>query len=229
MDSHTTSLGAARQRLATQGWTVLPGAGFTDGHQIDHAAVTTIAELFGSPSSRDGGRAVWPVQPATTDPGETFSRRDGEALLHTDAAYRADPEPLFALFCVRPARDGGLSRLLHAADAVAGLDDGILGALRRPQWRWVPPRVFGGERDTPRPVLEPDGAIRWRFDNLDVGSELADVATAFRDHVETHPRLVQLPLATDSVLICDNRSMLHGRTTFADPGRLLLRVRLVTR
>jgi len=223
------TLGEAHRRLATDGFSVLPDAGFTDGDEFDPDAVLRLAEQFGVPSSRDGGTAVWSVRPRTADPKQTFSLRSGAALLHTDAAYRADPEPRFALFCVRPGDDGGLTRLLRAADAVSGLDAETLAVLRRPVWRWLPPAVFGGRRDVMRPVLEAGGAIRWRPDNLDVSDAARAVAATFTEYVEQHPKLLQFPLPAGSMLVCDNRMVLHGRTSFSDPDRHLLRVRLEAR
>jgi len=223
------ALAVAQAELRSRGWSIITDAGFSRGGAVDVDAVRRLAEYFGRPSDRDGGQDVWPVRPRTTDPAATFSQRAGAALLHTDAAYRADPEPLFALFCAQPAADGGLSRLLAAADAVRDLDPAVAEQLRRPVWRWAPPSVFGGSPDTARPVLGPDGGLRWRPDNLTVAADLAQTAAAFTAHVESHPCLVQLPLPADTVLVCDNSRVLHGRTAFADQRRLLLRVRLVTR
>jgi alpha-ketoglutarate-dependent taurine dioxygenase len=41
--------------------------------------------------------------------------------------------------------------------------------------------------------------------------------------------LVQFSLPADSMLICDNLRVLHGRTAFADSRRSLVRIRLVQR
>lgn len=220
------TLAAATAQLGERGWAVMTEAGFTDGRRVDLARVRELTLRFGTPSARDGGAEIWPVRPVSSDPGQTFSQRDGEALLHTDAAYRGAPEPLFALFCVRPALDGGRTRLLTAADAVAGLDRGMLAALRRPVWRWLPPAVFGGPPDRARPVLSGDQEIRWRFDNLDADGALRAIAARFRDHIEGHRRITEFSLVTDGLLVCDNRRILHGRTRFTDAGRLLLRVRM---
>src|ERR1039457_4598016 len=115
-------LAAAAAALSERGWAGGTCAGFTDGHRTDLVDVRRLACRFGIPSARDGHTEIWPVRPVSRDRGQTFSQRDGEALLHTDAAYRAAPEPLFALFCVRPARDGGHTRLLAAGAALSGLD-----------------------------------------------------------------------------------------------------------
>jgi alpha-ketoglutarate-dependent taurine dioxygenase len=73
------------------------------------------------------------------------------------------------------------------------------------------------------------GEIRWRFDNLEIDEELRAMAARFRDHIEGHRKVAEFTLRSDSVLICDNRRILHGRTTFTDIDRLLLRVRLEQR
>jgi hypothetical protein len=221
-----TNLGAAAIRLRKRGWAVLTGAGFTDGHRVDLTRVRELARWFGIPSARDGGADIWPVRPISRDPGQTFSQRTGGALLHTDAAYRDAPEPLFALFCVRPACAGGHSRLLTAEDATTGLDPEVLAALRRPVWQWLPPAIFGGPPGHARPVLAGTNTISWRFDNLEVTGELRTIAARFRDHIEGHRNIIEFALTADSMLVCDNTAILHGRTSFTDPSRLLLRVRM---
>src|SRR5215471_21751187 len=104
------------EELRRQGWSLVRDIGFTNGRTIESAVLREVCALIGTPSSRDGDQPVWPVQPRSTAPDATFSMRSGAAALHTDAAYRVDPEPWVALFCVRPARDGGISTLLSAGD-----------------------------------------------------------------------------------------------------------------
>jgi alpha-ketoglutarate-dependent taurine dioxygenase len=215
--------------LADQGWALIENAGFTDGNDIDYQVVKKIASRYGTPSDRDGGKEIWPVTPRKSGPSDTFSVRAGEARFHTDAAYRAEPEQRFALFCVRPADDGGTSRVLQAQQALSDVPEEMSALLRKPVWRWVPPATFGGEADAARSVSTADGKIRWRVDNLNVDSALLEVATAFDEHLDAHPGVAEFLLRTDSVLICDNERVLHGRTWFSDPRRLVLRVRLVVR
>jgi hypothetical protein len=212
-------------RLAEDGFVVVNDAGFTDGAEVDEAAVVRIAEAFGKPSTRDGGRAVWPIRPVSDRTDATFSLRAGAARLHTDAAYRDAPEDLVVMFCVRPAADGGATELLHGRHAAAGLDVATTEALRRTQWFWRPPAVFGGAVAGPYAVLSESG-MRWRWDNLDLPARLTPTAASFRDHVDGHPATIVHRMVTDQVLVFDNTQMLHGRTAFSDPRRLLLRVRL---
>uniref|UniRef100_UPI00157C9FD3 TauD/TfdA family dioxygenase n=1 Tax=Herbidospora sakaeratensis TaxID=564415 RepID=UPI00157C9FD3 len=155
----------AADGLATRGWAVVRGAWDVP----THAQALRFAALFGRPSARDGGRAVWEVRPRP--PGGTFSQRGGPVPLHTDAQYHPDPEDLVCLFAVRPAADGGDSLLLPASGALAALrarPDGARAeaALRRPRWAWRIPAVFAaGRAAPPAPVLSGD-TVRWRPDNL---------------------------------------------------------------
>ena len=76
-------------------------------------------------------------------------------------------------------------------------------------------------------VLGRGGTVRWRHDNLrSGGSEQDGTARRFRDYLEAHPDVVSVQLDAGDVLYCDNNRVLHGRTAFQDPRRLLYRTRL---
>ncbi|ADJ47539.1 hypothetical protein AMES_5714 [Amycolatopsis mediterranei S699] len=218
----------SRRHLHTTGFVLLRGCEFTDGRTVDRGAVGDLMSVFGKISARDGGTAIWPVRPATTDVHATFSVRAGAAEWHTDAAYRDVPEDLVALLCVRPAADGGVSRLLHQRHARTGLDADVVTALRQPSFSWRPPAVFGGGSIRQFPVLASD-TVRWRWDNLEVARPHNAVAASFREHLAAASGALDLPLQAGDVLVFDNRRVLHSRTAFTDPRRHLLRVRLWTR
>lgn len=219
--------------LAARGWTVLPNAGFADGTVVDSDAVRAIAGRFGTLSRRDGGTDLWPVRPRSGLAGATFSVRAGDAGLHTDAAYRPDPEDLIALFCVTPARDGGDTLLLDGRAALTSAHPSDVDEYRRPQWRWSLPEAFRDGRSAtgsePYPVLDTGGKVRWRADNLEIPDRLRGLAGRTAGRLASHPDVVRIRLAADSVLLCDNTRILHGRTGFTDVHRLLIRVRMVTR
>lgn len=195
--------------------------------------VVAYASGFGSVSNRDGG-SVWPVT-ARVDSG-TFSMTAAEAPLHTDAQYRDDPEDAFVLACVRPACTGGDSVILSVADLVETLAArpdwlALKSVLTAPIWRWRTPAVFGGpSSNTPVPVLNYRGdgspVMRWRFDNL-IRDERYSWAAEIVAHVAaTHPSTKLLRLEAGQVLVCDNTTVLHGRTAFTDSRRMLWRVRV---
>ncbi|MBE1537046.1 TauD/TfdA family dioxygenase [Actinomadura algeriensis] len=212
--------------LRRRGWTLLRDQPFLrpDG-TADPARCLALAERWGRPSGRDGGPAPWPVRAARAS--GTFSQTPGAAPLHTDAAYRARPEPGMCLFAVRPARDGGRTLLLDAAAALAGLPDRTLRRLGRADWSWRTPEPFPPEPPF-RAAVAARAGLRWRADLLvfrDAGQRAA--ARRFARHLARVPA-VELALRPGDVLVVDNRRLLHGRTAFTDPARLLLRVRLRT-
>ncbi|WP_106239236.1 TauD/TfdA family dioxygenase [Nonomuraea fuscirosea] len=227
---------AARRHLVEQGWAVLrTGLCFADGGAVDHTKILSLARRFGAPSRRDAGREIWPVRPSRTDAAATLSERAGAVDFHTDAAYRSRPEDLVCLFVVRPAADGGLTLLLDAATVDAelrrhALGERVLAALGEPRWGWRVPEAFsGGPADvSPRAAVMPgDGTVRWRGDNL-VGltPEQRKVATWFGSLLKVVPGAVRLEHRPGDVIVIDNHRVMHGRTSFQDAARLLLRVRL---
>lgn len=192
-----------------------------------------MAGSLGALSFRDGGVAAWPVKPRKVE--GTFSERIGEARFHTDSQYHERPERFFMLACERPAEDGGENFLL-ARDAVIEVAEAALGVeglkrLRQPVWRWSVPEVFrqpGAPEVSPASeVLRPDGTLRWRIDNLMVASKYdQELANAFADALDASPRRVTVRLQAGEILLCDNWRTLHARAYFADPERLLYRIRL---
>lgn len=235
-------LAAARRQLSGRGWTLLPGVPFLSRGEPDEHAVLDLASRFGVPSARDGGRVVWPVAPtgpsSASSPRATFSTRAGAAGFHTDAQYHDHPEDYVCLFVVRPASDGGLTRLLPVETAIFALKTrsdsaGLVDLMSRPLWRWRIPAEFAVTAPVdaaPFPALPAAGSvrIRWRSDNLDpaLPGPLHDAASLIDTVFNCAQGAVELRLRPGDVLIVDNHRVMHARTWFSDPRRLLLRVRL---
>lgn len=201
--------------------------------ESDATAVEDFALQFGTPSDRDGGKAVWPI--CARKLRGTFSEVVGEARLHTDSQYREDPEGAFVLACIRPASQGGESILLSSKAAVEvaqrTLTSTELQLLYQPVWRWKVPSVFECRevlKETPlQPVFSPDGSIRWRDDNVICkSSEHRPIISKLSANLRASEELVTVRLEAGDVLLCDNKFALHGRTAFNDLSRLLYRVRL---
>jgi alpha-ketoglutarate-dependent taurine dioxygenase len=237
----TRSLDEARAAVANQGWTVLADTPFRRGNEPDERAVLDVTSAFGRPSTRDGGRAVWAVAARPGGHGGTFSTRTGAAGFHTDAQYRDEPEDYVCLAAVRPAADGGVTRLLAMDDAmraISGQTDGasLLALMARLIWTWNVPAEFrlsdsaagATEGMAPAAVLSPTGGIRWRADNLSERVPYAANHAARRIDVlfDGAPGIVEVRLERGEMLIVENHRVLHARTAFSDERRLLLRVRL---
>jgi alpha-ketoglutarate-dependent taurine dioxygenase len=231
---------ATLDELDEKGWAVLRDLPFLENGRPDVSAVLAIASAFGVPSSRDGGCRVWPVTPQPRGLGSTFSSMAGSAGLHTDAQYRSVPEELVCMFMVRPAAEGGLTRLLAARDAIEAIScrpdaERLLRLLARPDWRWRVPEEFAGAEDGFRHLVGPCAAvlpgnstIRWRGDNLskEIPRALRHLAPVVDQCLDDAVGGVTIGLDPGDLVVADNRRTLHGRTWFDDRRRLLLRVRL---
>lgn len=227
-------LEGARYELAERGWALMRDVPFLRRGVPDERLVLDFASCFGVPSARDGDRAVWPVAPLTRSPAATLSTSTGPAGFHTDAQYHPEPEDYVCLFGVRPAADGGVTRLLRydaAVNALRARRDGeeLLAALGRPVWRWQVPGAFAAtpRLSAPTTALAGGGRIRWRRDNLEPAPDLpADSATRIDAAFDGAAGTVSLALESADMLVIDNHRVMHARTPFSDPRRLMLRVRL---
>lgn len=219
----------AREELQCRGWAQIPPC---DDTCSGPDRILQFAARFGIPSTRDGGRAVWPVR-ALAGRDATFSLRAGKAGMHTDSAYHRVPEPLFLLHCVRAADDGGDSLLVHIDDVVAEIcakpeGAAVLRTLREPLWRWRPPAEYSAVGSTPAAPIIAGTTVRWRGDNLVIpqGETYMQAVRVFDMAAELAALSVRFRLRPGWTLIVDNLRVMHGRTPFSDRRRLLLRVRL---
>jgi len=168
------------------------------------------------------------------------STRDG--FPHTDSAFKPNPEPVFALFTVRAAQDGGDSlvwdvRALlswiasqpNGSDAIAIMRDRALpfvGSVLKP------------EHVIHMPILLDAAGERMRYKR----DAIEDAAKALGRDVSADERLVmdmidaaaQCPdltvrfgLGDGDAVILDNQRTLHSRTPFSDEQRHLLKTTMV--
>lgn len=218
--------------LNCKGYSVLKG--FIQGPDFKKK-VLEFAQQLGTPSTRDGGVAIWDVR--ARNPFGTFSETSNEADFHTDAQYRDDPESAFILACETPASCGGESFLLTKQDVRIELSkakwpNDELALLSKPVWRWQIPDVFVRTGDpaisTPKAVISDEQGLNWRFNNLVFDSEAQRlVAIKFRNLLRNSNRIIRFKLNTGDVLVCCNKTVLHGRSSFEGCARQLYRVRLI--
>jgi alpha-ketoglutarate-dependent taurine dioxygenase len=195
-------------------------------------------------------QTIWRITPRPVlDHVPTFSEAGGEAPFHTDNSWVREPEHYFALLVVRPADIGGESLLCPVPELLrdfARTPEGpaVLRTLRQRLFPFAMPVVFrseaeGATRVTPvitSPVVLSRSTIRYRYDVLKAGFQVRpDLATAESVHaVEVFNEFVtglrdRYPsnrLESGDLLLANNWTLLHARTDFTDPRRLLLRARI---
>lgn len=163
--------------------------------------------------------------------------------LHTDGAERPQPVPeLFALLCVRQAVTGGSLVLVHVDDIVESLPAEALRVLQQPfHFDRRGDQGPGEAPTTSKPVLARTNG-RWTISYLREYVEAGHRHDGVPPLVSTQRKALDLldartmepdlqtviRMEPGELAVFDNRTVLHGRTTFEDTGspdeaRLLLR------
>lgn len=151
---------------------------------------------------------------------------------HTDRAGPPGPPRLLALLCVRPALSGGESLLISGHTVHAQLSANRPGALSTLYQDFH----FGAEQNLARtgPVFaRTGGQLKVRFNRYQierghdaVGEPLTsaqvEALDAFEEVLGDEGQFLRLPLRRGDLLVLNNNTVLHGRTSFtdhADPSR----------
>lgn len=218
-------------------------------HDVRGAFVVGLSSYWGNPSlgnyHQPGSRHAYRhVKARPIKPGEPESllnsARDG--FPHTDSAFKREPEPVFALFAVRAADDGGDSLVWDVRALInwIGAQKNGSDALAIMQERALP---FVGSVLTPEhvirmPILLDEGRERMRYKR----DAIEDAAKALGRGVSEDERLVmdmidaaaacadftaRFPLGDGDAVILDNQRALHSRTPFRDARRHLLKTTMV--
>jgi alpha-ketoglutarate-dependent taurine dioxygenase len=209
--------------------------------------VRRIAHLLGEPIQHDGtGAIIRDVldRGASLESERTVRYSDTRygGNPHTDGCHRPGPVPdIFTLYCVRQAARGGCLLLVHLHDVLRELrkTPSVIETLCLP--------VHFDTRGTrepltvQRPILEAiAGGVRFNYvrayidsayETLDLPPLSASQLAAFDvlDRLLNRPEVQsRCRLAPGEMIVVNNRSVIHARTTFSPEaqghGRLFLRV-----
>lgn len=219
-----------------------------------NAVLYAIALSLGFPTSTDQRtrRVAWDIRarPGSAEQNRfvTFSERVGNADMHTDSSFYPMPEEQFLLYVVRAAEcGGGASLLIDVDDIHAELQRTEAGRatyslLSEAQVPFRVPSVYAASEEQVEIELAPVFArlgealtMRWRYDAILKGlaarpaldtPPLRAALALLNEVIEQHaPRFCQ-HLPDDTLLWADNRRTLHGRATYTDPARHLIRIRI---
>lgn len=201
------------------------------------------------------GRVAWNVKarPAVGKDARftTFSERIGSADMHTDSSFYPMPEEQFILYVVRAAEcDGGHSLLVDGASIHDALQRTAAGRAAYALLCDTPvpfqvPSVYAASEDNVEYHVAPVfGAprragerftLRWRYDAIMKGlaacpsmstPEVRDALAIMHQVAEADAMRFREQLPTDTLMIADNHHTLHGRTTYTDEHRHLIRIRM---
>jgi alpha-ketoglutarate-dependent taurine dioxygenase len=210
---------------------------------------------FPTSTDQRTGRVAWDVKARPVDEDDqrfvTFSERIGSADMHTDSSFYPMPEEKFILYVVTAARcDGGHTLLVDAESVNQALQETQAGRMAYALLRTTPvpfrvPSVYAAADAAVEyyvaPVLGDPGRederfrLRWRYDAIKKGwsacphlstPELLDALEVMNQVAERDAVRFKEQLPTDTLMLADNHRMLHGRTTYTDERRHLIRIRM---
>lgn len=209
-----------------------------------------LCSLLGNPVEHNVGKKdyIWDIKLRDSlSPLPTFSEHNSEAPLHTDTQYRLSPEKYISLLVLKKATcGGGETTILKFEDVIRTLQNtrngrDCLYVLENSLFPFAVPSVFSRDANQVHfifaPIISDRKSIRYRFDTIDQGLKYSNISEVdnikqvwalnfFREHITSHSSVVKLYLEDGEILILDNETVLHGRTSFSDPDRHILRTRM---
>src|SRR5471030_1120285 len=201
------------------------------------------------------GRVAWDVKARPQTEGDarftTFSERVGSADMHTDSSFYPMPEEQFILYVAQAAGcNGGHSLLIDGEDIYQTLQQTAAGRSAYEVLRSTPlpfrvPSIYAAGNDQVEyylatvfgdPVRDGDRfTLRWRHDAIVKGlaarpdmnsAEVVEAVALMHDVAEWLAPRFKEQLPDDTLMLTDNHRMLHGRTTYEDKQRHLIRIRI---
>jgi TfdA family taurine catabolism dioxygenase TauD len=222
---------------------------YSQERDVRGSFVVGLSSFWGNPSlgnyhQPDASFAYRHIKARRIEEGEPLSLlnsvRDG--FPHTDSAFKREPEPLFALFTVRAAPDGGDSLVWNVAAVIEWIGSRPNGAevielMREKPFPFVG-SVLEPERVIHAPILldRSGERIRYKRDAIEDGAkalgrevspeellvmDALDAATECPDLTE------RFSLGDGDAVVLDNQRTLHSRTPFRDESRHLLKTTMV--
>ena len=236
--------------LERVGWIVIPDYEPTLKALALEKAYLKLCEEIGEPIGHDReGTIIWDIKSrgAGSDGNKvvTYSEHNHEADLHTDSQYSEYPEDYFGLLTLHKAScGGGESYLLSLEDLLQELASTSAGreaveVLRTTNYPFIVPNVFRKNAgDEPEfnfgPVLR-DGEIRFRIDTFEKALAAApnlctqrqlSAFSFLKNHIRSSQSTKSFFLENGDLIFINNKTMLHGRGSFTDADRHLLRIRM---
>lgn len=185
---------------------------------------------------------IWEIKTQTKIKSvPTFSEHNYKAELHTDSQYRLLPEKFISLMAIKTANCGGGSSILLDFESIlknltqSKRGDLCLSLLEKERFPFLVPSVFSNYENQLiyAPIISDNPNIRFRYDTLKKGLEIVNKkndkllwAVEFLNEViSNHKNRKIFMLKKNEIIFINNHNSLHGRTSFNDLERFLLRVR----
>lgn len=211
----------ALQHLDEVGWVVLYNLAPLE------ALIEQVLAPLGELVPQYGQKRFWPVE--TRDAGLGTSLGDAALRLHTELAEFAEPPDYVSLYAERQAEKGGVLELFDTRQLLASLTRQEVDALMStPLTISAEPPIadrFGAYTYTGPLLLLDSKGLRLRMDQAFVDIDGAPVHRALRDRLNeaAKGRKTSIRQEPGSLVIWNNRYIVHGRTAFSGGDRRLWR------
>ena len=188
----------------------------TDRHQL-----LSLAPLLGNVVRHNRSDAFGVLSVNATNPQPGFiDSENGEHPLHTDGAFKDQPERIVALQCVVPAEKGGTTLLTSASHAYRSLTQDQRTAL----YEADAVTIKRNQQRSTKPVFRKNSAGRVEFSFRYDETATTTVKPAARDGFETFRKnlyagMVRFDLQPGWILLLDNTAIGHGRTAFPEGSK----------
>lgn len=236
--------------LETTGWFLLTNfCPDLSGEALNDAYLSLCAKV-GVPIGHDRqGTLIWDIKSRDANKGPnavvTYSEHNHEADLHTDSQYSSYPEDYFTLLSLKRAScGGGESSLLSLEDILAEMQETSAGrealsVLSSTDYPFIIPNVFRKNKQEGveinfGPVFN-NGQIRFRIDTMEKAlahdpslctERQLNSFNFLKNLVRNTTRINRFFLNDRDLIFINNKTMLHGRGSFTDSERHLLRIRM---
>ncbi|QKJ32868.1 TauD/TfdA family dioxygenase [Mucilaginibacter mali] len=234
-----------RHDLSTIGYIVLKN--FGHGRQNISQTFLDFCSRIATPVPHNmAGNIIWDIKPRVESNSSltTFSEHNEEAFLHTDSQYSKRPEDIFGLLCLRSARCGGGKSLLLSLKSVLNdmkqTTEGLnyIKILMSEKFRFITPSVFndGVNTDYAEHYILSNHGIRFRADTIEkafalypdyYSAPLVDAYRFIKNKIQNSKAIIEYNLEDEDLILINNSTMLHGRESFYDMLRHLLRIRMI--
>jgi len=229
------------------GFVIVKGVEFDFNLESASLFLTELSSHVGTlvPHNLDREDFVWKIQSkVSTSSLKTFSEHSHQAPLHTDSQYRNRPERFIALMALNQAScSGGSTNLLDFKKVISELKANAIGRkivefISDQDFPIAIPSIFQ-ENDAKTYIsarlISKAPLIRYRYDTLKAGLSLIehskikifhDTLDLLNEFIEESQYRINFKLPKNEILFIDNHRFLHGRTSFVDLNRLLIRTRM---
>jgi alpha-ketoglutarate-dependent taurine dioxygenase len=237
-----------RNYVNTHGILILEGIE-CDSTDVETSALflTKLCSYVGDLTPHNYGKKdfVWEIKVKTSmSQLKTFSEHNQCAPLHTDSQYRNQPERFIALMSIHQAScGGGHTIILDFREFLLNLTKTKFGSrlikfMIDNTFPIAVPSIFqenANQKYITQKIISESPLIRYRYDTLKAGllllknnklEEFHENLDCLDDFIQSSPYQIRFMLAQNNIIFIDNHRFLHGRSSFTDPNRLLLRTRM---